>query len=107
LIDLRMAHVALRRGNQRVRYASEHDGRSEEDDAGMLAIERAFEDDRLVIAMNTHALKASRADVPTGFAVGVVLRNLLDENDTRRWTVGPGGVVTLELGAREPLMLGE
>lgn len=106
LIDLRMAHLALRRGNQRVRYASEHGGRSDEDDAGMLAIERAFEDDRVVIAMNTHALKASRAEVPTGFAVGVTLRNLLDENDARRWTVGPGGVVTLELAAREPLMLG-
>ncbi len=106
LVDLRREHVALRRGSQRVRYASEHGGRDEEEDAGMLAFERQFEDDRVVVVLNAHALKASRADVPTGFAVGVELRNLLDDSDARRWTVGPSGVVDVALGPREPLMLG-
>ncbi|MCA9616847.1 MAG: alpha-amylase family glycosyl hydrolase [Polyangiales bacterium] len=105
LVDLRMAHEALRRGTQRVRFASENDGRSDEPDAGMLAIERAFEDDRLVVAMNAHALQRSAADVPTGFAVGATLRNLLDDADPRRWEVGPGGLVAIELGPREAVML--
>lgn len=105
LIALRRAHLALQRGTQRVRYASENDGRSDEDDAGMLAYERAFDGERLLVAFNVHALKASVADVPTGFPVGAELRNLLEPNDARRWTVQPGGVVTLALEAREPVLL--
>lgn len=103
LLHLRRDHVALRRGDLVVRYASEEDGFSDAGDAGILAYERRHEDERLVVAMNAHALKTSEATVPTGFAVGARLVDLLD--GTTEASVGAGGELALTLGPREVRVL--
>ncbi len=102
LLRLRRDHEVLRRGALRVRYASEEGGLSEGEDAGLLAYERFAGDDRLLVVVNTHALKASRAEIPSGFPAGTVLGDLLRGG---HWTVAPGGLVDVSLGPRSALLL--
>lgn len=104
LLALRRDEEALRRGELRVRYASEDDGRSDAEDAGMLAYERFVGEDRLLVVLNAHALKSSRARVPSGFPAGASLNDRLGAGD---WTVQPGGVVDVTLPPRGAVVLGE
>ncbi len=103
LLALRRDEVVLRRGELRVRYASEEDGYSDAEDAGMLAYERTLDDDRILVVINAHALKASRARVPSGFPAGAALRDLLGAGD---WNVEPGGIVDVALPPRGAVLLG-
>ena len=100
LVALRTRSVALRRGDLLVRFASEHDGRSEEDDAGMIAWERAATAERALVVLNAHALKTSSAAIPTAFAPGTELIDALHE-DARSRVVGADAVVRVTLGPRE------
>jgi glycosidase len=77
LAHLRREHEALRYGTLTVRYASDYGGRDAEPDAALLAWERAFEGDRVLVILNAHAFQPSEARVPTGFAAGTVLRDVL------------------------------
>ena len=73
-------------------------------DAGLLAYERDFEGDRVLVVLNANALRAATARVPSGFPVGVELRDELHDQEAR-WAVGAGGAVEVELGPREAVML--
>ncbi|MEM9074167.1 MAG: alpha-amylase family glycosyl hydrolase [Myxococcota bacterium] len=98
LLALRRELPVLRRGDLRVRYASSEDGFSDAADAGMLAYERALEDERVLVVLNAHALKTSSAPVPSGFPRGTVL---VDQLSAATAIVGEGGLVEAELGPRE------
>ena len=104
LLRLRREHAALRQGALRVRYAAETNRESEAPDAGLLAYERDFEGDRVLVVLNANALRAATARVPSGFPVGVELRDELHDQEAR-WAVGAGGAVEVELGPREAVML--
>lgn len=102
LIALRHSNPILRRGDLTVRYTSEEDGLSEVEDAGMLAYERQLDGERMLIVLNAHALKSSRALIPTGYAAATSLRDVLGN---RQFVVGEGGVVDVALDPREGLIL--
>jgi alpha-amylase len=103
LSAVRRATLALRRGTLVVRYASEHDGRSSAPDAGLLALEREYQGERVLVAVNAHAFQASTAEVSTGFAPGARLHDALGSDAAPE--VKPGGLVMLRIGARESVVL--
>ena len=104
LAALRREHEALRYGTLTVRYASEFGGRDTEPDAALLAWERAFERDRVLVVLNAHALQASEARVPTGFTAGTVLRDVLWDS-VEPSTVSADGSVLLRVPPRAAAIL--
>lgn len=105
LTALRRGSLALRRGTLEVRYASRSGGADEapEADAGMLAWERAFEDERLLTVLNA-SLDDSVAEVPTGFGEGTLLFDALEATDVP-WRVGARGVLSIRLPGRAAVVL--
>ena len=104
LAALRREHEALRYGTLTVRYASDHGGRDAEPDAALLAWERAFEGERVLVVLNAHALQASEARVPTGFAAGTVLRDVLWDS-VEPAAVSADGSVVLRVPPRAAAIL--
>lgn len=102
LFALRRSSEVLRRGDLRVRYTSTEDGLSEVEDAGMLAYERQLDGERILVVLNAHALKSSRAAVPTGFSSGARVR---DELGGRELTIGEAGMLDVSLAPRDALIL--
>lgn len=106
LAELRRRHQALRTGGLRVRYASVHGGRDDAPDASILAWEREAPGDRVLVVLNAHALQSSEARIPTAFAPGTRLEDLL-------WglvdavTVSADGTVLVRLPPRSGVLLGE
>ncbi|MBI5509292.1 MAG: hypothetical protein HY903_11120 [Deltaproteobacteria bacterium] len=95
LIGLRRTYVALRRGDTRFVWASEHTGN--ETDAGVLAFERVAGGERLLVVINTHATKTSDTTylgetLQVGFAPGTVLVDLLAGDHTRYVVAADGGL---------------
>ena len=110
LSKVRNQHAALRRGDLTFRWTTEHTG--DEEDAGILAAERVFEDSRVLIVLNTHATRTSAARfgeerLLTGFAPGTRLVNALPADVPTTWTVDDAGGVSVELGPREAVVLVE
>mgnify|MGYP001942375884 CR=1 FL=1 len=105
LTALRRSSVALRRGTLEVRYAAASGGADEvpEEDAGVIAWERAHEAERLLVVLNA-SLDDSVADIPTGFREGVALFDALDATDAP-WVVGERGVVRVRLPGRAGVVL--
>ncbi len=101
LLELRASREVLRRGSLTVRYASENDGFSDAPDAGLLAYERALGDERMLIVLNAHALQSSAAVVPSGFAAGTRLVDVLGGGEAE---VGAGGAISVALGPRGAAM---
>ncbi|RME72891.1 MAG: alpha-amylase [Planctomycetota bacterium] len=103
-IALRKANVALRRGDQVVRWSTTRTGG--EEDAGIFAFERVHPQQTLLFVMNVNPNHASRtqfgsARMQTSFLGGTVLHDLADPG--YRVTVQQGGTVVVEvppLGAR-------
>jgi len=103
LVVVRREHVALRRGALTVLFASEHDGRSNDADAGILAFERNGDGDRVLVAVNAHAFQSSRTEVVSGFSSGTTLRDALGSG--AEFEVGTAGRVVLQLTARQNVVL--
>lgn len=105
LAAIRARSTALRRGTLTVRYASESGGADEDPapDAGMLAYERAHEDERVLVVLNA-AIDASEATFPTGFAGGTRLFDALGAA-TAPWTVDADGELTIALPGRASVVL--
>ncbi len=104
LSRLRRASRALRYGALSVRFASEHGARGEDglpsegpEDAGLLAYERAFEGEHVLVALNSHPTQASRARFPTTLPPGRY-RDALEGEATI--DVPVGGEVELEVPPR-------
>ncbi|UJR84776.1 alpha-amylase family glycosyl hydrolase [Sandaracinus amylolyticus] len=106
LAALRRGSIALRRGALVVRYASEVGGMELESppaDAGMLAWERAHDDERVLVALNTHPVQTSSARVATSFSPGTVLEDRL--GGALRFEVAPDGTVEIAIPPRESVVL--
>ncbi len=112
LARLRAKHAALRRGDTTVRYATPHVGA--EDDAGILAFERAGSDagaSYALVVLNTNAKKASTtADGAKPMAVGAkpgtVLVDVLDPaSGPATVTVDPQGAVRVTVQPQRAVIL--
>lgn len=89
-------------GDLTVRFASDEDGFSEVDHAGLLAYERQLDSERALVVLNAHAIKRSSGPIPTGFTPGTELRDRLGGGSL---TVGGDGSVAVSLGPREAMIL--
>jgi glycosidase len=105
LAALRRGSLALRHGTLRVRYAAESGGADADPaaDAGMLAYERAHEDERLLVVLNA-SLDDSVARIPTGFAPDTRLRDALGATDAP-WVVGADRTLEVRLPGRAAVVL--
>jgi alpha-amylase len=105
LIAIRRASPALRYGSLEVRYLSSSGGADEEpaDDAGMIAYERAYEGQRMLIVINS-ALEESTATFSTGFRAGARLYDALGGTDDP-WIVDR--TITVRLPGRAAVVLEE
>jgi len=105
LIALRRRSPALRYGALEVRYASESGGADEEpaEDAGMLAYERSFDGERVLVVINA-ALTSSEARFRTGFAEGTELHDALGGANAP-WGVGPRAELAIRLPGRAAVVL--
>ena len=80
LIALRRELAPLRRGDVTFRWSTEHTG--EESDAGLLAFERAYRDERVLVMINVADERDARSRfedrvMPTGFAPGATVADRL------------------------------
>jgi alpha-amylase len=103
LADLRADFVALRRGELRVRYASEVSPRDGGPDAGLLAFERIAGDERVLVALSGNPTDHAGADVATGFSPGTVLVDAI--RGTYRTDVDDEGRARIDLAPRTALIL--
>lgn len=79
LSTLRAGSMALRRGTLEVRWASEVGGAdlmTTAEDAGLLAYERTLGEEHVLVVLNTHPTRTSRASIPTAFGDGEVIDRL-------------------------------
>lgn len=104
LAALRRFSRALRRGALTVRYASPISARERAPGAGLLAFERIDGDERVLVVANGHPIAHGRAKIPTGFAAGTLLRDLLSEARVL-WRVEADGRIPVDVPPRRALML--
>ena len=104
LVRVRRTLEPLRRGDITVKWASDRVG--DEEDAHVLAFERRYEGDTVLVVINasdqerkTGAPKLGFGPMKTSFAEGSKLRDALLESD-ERFTVGVGGALLMELPPR-------
>ena len=104
---LRRELAPLRRGDFTLRWVTDRTGG--EEDAGIVAFERAYDGERVLVVINVHDDHPSHtsfggADMPVGFPAGTRLREVFPGN-ARTWTVSSAGTVRVEAGAREGLIV--
>jgi glycosidase len=102
---LRRAYLPLRRGTLEFLWTTEHT--AEEQDAGIVAFERATAEQRVVVVINTSdAHRSETADGPremrTGFAAGETVEDVLSGE---AFTVGAEGTLRVALDARQTRLL--
>ncbi len=110
LAALRRGSRALRAGSFALAFASQASGTSTAPDAGIMAFERSFEDERLLVVTNAHGGKTSSADIPTQFAAGQRLVVRLASpgfgRTSQTFDVSTNNVVNVMLPARSFVVLG-
>ena len=108
LARVRQDYEPLRRGTLDYLWTTENTG--DEDDAGMLVVERRIDDEVVIIAINAHATKASRTIDDAGamavdLPAGTVLDDVLPSDLARSFSVSGDGTLTIELAPREVAVL--
>ncbi len=108
LIRLRKKHAPLRRGDVTWRWATEHTG--DESDAGLMAFERSYQGERVLVLINTHDDRPARTRfedtvLETGFGAGAQVVDVLSEagGGLETFTTQAGGtldVTVVPRGAR-------
>lgn len=102
LIRLRKKYAPLRRGSVEFRWATDHVG--DEPDAGLLAFERVYRDERVLVIINTHDARTARTRLGpdevlrTGFAAGTRVVDVLNDGET--YTIGGGGTLDVQVPPR-------
>ncbi len=104
LADIRRQSTALRRGNLVVRYTSDVSARESAPGAGVLAYERIAEGDRALVVINGHPLDRGQVSIPSGFAPGTVLRDVLAP-EMAEVVVGDDGAVAADVPPRRAWIL--
>jgi glycosidase len=105
LIKIRKAYAPLRRGQMTIKYSTTHTAM--EEDAGMVAFERADGTHKLLVVLNTSDAKQSEtsqaqmggADMLTSFAPGDKLVDILSSS-SESFTVGIQGALVVPVAAR-------
>lgn len=105
LTALRARHPPLRRGDFELLWTTTHVGN--ETDAGIVAYERSYNGETVLVVINTLACGTGRTHSSTrdgatmmrsSFAAGTRLRNVLTDADTNdRFVVGSGGTVAVKV----------
>lgn len=108
LTALRKEYAPLRRGDFQLRWVTDRTG--SEEDAGILAFEREYDGDSVLVVINTSDTNTSHtgyqgAGMPVSFAAGTVLREVFPPGSTRTFTVSSGGTVDVDLGPRDGVVL--
>ena len=110
LIELRKELAPLRRGDFDLRWTTERTG--DEQDAGIVAFERTYNGETVLVVVNTHASNTSETSasslggggMPVSFSSGTTLVDRFSESgDT--FTVGSNGEVTIEVPPRSGRIL--
>lgn len=105
LSQLRREVPALRKGETRVLFATDHT--QLEQDAGLFAFERAGGDagpSYALVVLNTNGRDAAQTELTTSMPEGTVLVDRLGDGATQL-TVGAGGRVTVVVSAQSALVL--
>ncbi len=115
LTRLRKKHAPLRRGDVTWRWATEHVG--EESDAGLMAFERSYDGERVLVLINTHNERPARSRfedtvLETGFGAGAQLIDVFSESagSTDTFTTQADGTLDLTVpprGARIFVLAGQ
>ncbi len=110
LLSLRKQHAMLRRGDFKIRWATDHT--ASESDTGIFAYERTYQGKTALVVINAAQCSASRkasrssyqgSAMPSAFARGTALRDVL--GGKAEVTVGPGGAVDVEVPCSGALIL--
>lgn len=105
LSAIRKKYVALRRGDVKVLFSTDHTG--DEADAGLFAFERAGGDagnGYALVVQNTNGRKSSQAQLSTTRQAGAQLVNVLDPSKPT-FVVGAGGVLEVSVPAQSAMIL--
>lgn len=108
LTSLRATYAPLRRGDFTIRWVSDRvDG---EEDANILAFERAYEGESALVVINTSDDNSSHtayngSGMPVSFAAGTELVEVFPPDSERTFTVGSDGTVTVDVGPRDGVVL--
>ncbi|MFN7143390.1 MAG: alpha-amylase family glycosyl hydrolase [Myxococcota bacterium] len=108
LTALRQAYAPLRRGDFTIRWVT--DRVSGEEDSNILAFERAYEGESVLVVINTSDDHTSQTSfegnaMPVSFAPGTELVEVFPEDSDRTFTVGTDGTVTVDVGPRDGVVL--
>ena len=109
LLSLRKQHAMLRRGDFKIRWATDNTG--SESDAGIFAYERTYQGQTALVVINAaqcSARKSSRTSyqgsaLASSFSSGAGLRDVL--GGKAEVTVGPSGAVDVEVPCSGALIL--
>ena len=110
LTALRRGCAPLRRGDLSLTWTTDHT--DSEEDAGILAFERALDGDVVLVAINTSDDQTSTTAygdeaMAVDFAPGATLDVIFPEGDGRSFQVASDGTVAIEVGPREGLVLSD
>jgi len=102
LTALRKELEPLRRGDLTIRWTTDHTG--DESDAGILAFERTYKSQTVLVILNTHPTKSSETsfngtDMQTSFPAGTILKDRAP-GATGSFSVGPNGTLKVTLPKR-------
>ena len=105
---LRAKYVPLRRGDLKIVWSTDHTG--DESDAGILAFERVYKNERILVVINTNKNHPSKtsfegAVMKTNFNGGTNLVNVFPGSEGKSYTVSGDGSLDIELPAQTAAVL--
>jgi len=103
MIALRKLYAPLRRGDMKVTWATERTGN--EEDAGILAFERTYQGETVLVVINTHGEQDSStsfggAGMNVSFPAGTSLRDKAPGTDGAEFLVGGNGTIKVTVPKR-------
>jgi len=105
LIAIRKEYVALRRGDVIIRWSTTRTG--DETDAGIFAFERVYNNERILVVLNTNNNHTSYTQAPdtgekmqTGFPPGTILKDIAPKSDGKSYRVDDEGKVVIDVPPR-------
>ena len=108
LTRLRRDYIALRRGDFEIRWVTDRTG--VEEDAGIVAFQRSYEEESALVVVNTHPTQTSSTSfsgsrMPVEFAPGTELVAVFPPDTDFRVPVGGDGTVSIPVEARSGMVL--
>jgi len=108
LTALRRDLEPLRRGDFQIRWVSDRTG--DEEDAGIVAFERATDAESVLVVINVNDDYPSHtsyqgSDMPVSFAPGTTLAEVFPPGSSRTFTVSGDGTVRVDVGPRDGVVL--